>query len=79
MPDNKTLRVIISFVTSVLVIYAGGYLLLTHYARIAYGSYENVAETVSIPTWGRVWDLTPVIALAVVGLLWGYLMGRDES
>jgi hypothetical protein len=78
MPDSKTLRALIRFVTWLMGMYAGGYLLLTHIARIGYGEYDGV-ESVRIPTWGRMWDLTPVIALVLVGLLWGYLMSKNES
>jgi len=74
---SEKLRSIVRFVTWLCSSYAGGYLLLTHIARIGYGEYTG-DSFVRISTWGRMWDLTPVVALVIVGLLWGYLMSRDE-
>lgn len=78
MPSNRTLRAVVSFTTWLMGMYAGGYLLLSHIARAGYGEYDEGESFVRIPTWGRMWDLTPIIALVIVGVLWGYLQSRDE-
>lgn len=78
MSSNRALRAIVIFISWLCASYVGGYLLLAHFARVGYGEYDEVSGFVRVPTWGRIWDLTPFIVLIAVSMLWGYLMSRGE-
>ena len=75
---NPKLRTLIRGIMAVCVVYIAAYLVLLYYHRIVGGVYNVEDHIVVVATWGRTWDLSPVIAFAIWGICGGYLLDKGE-
>lgn len=71
------LHTLIRLIMAACLFYMAAYMVLLYYHRIVGGVYTEDGLVV-VATWGRTWDLSPVIVFALWGICGGYLLNKEE-
>ncbi|MDP3953513.1 MAG: hypothetical protein Q8P99_01705 [bacterium] len=65
----------IRFIVYLCITYALGYAILAFSSRIVGGVYTE-DNLVTVSTWGRLWDLSPLLALALAAICGGWILSK---
>jgi len=71
---HPKLYAVIRWAIGISIAYAVGYMAIDFLMKTVHGVYEDGVLITS--TWGRAWDLSPIVALACAGALGGYVLSK---